>query len=94
MSNVVKTTMSIDQTPLENITFYYYEDKVVKPFACVEKTLELMEKDRLTIFLPALVIFYLFLPTTFLTLIVYSLIHVLNSFQKNIDNTLLPFHEK
>lgn len=86
--------MSINQTPLENITFYYYEDKVIKPSACVEKTLELMEKDRLTSFLPSLVIFYLFVPITFLTLIVYSLIYVLNSFQENTDNTLLPFQEK
>ena len=93
--------MSINQTPLENITFYYYEDKgfitftyIPYTFACVEKTQELMEKDRLTSFLPSLVIFYLFVPITFLTLIVYSLIYVLNSFQENSDNTLLPFHEK
>ena len=37
--------MSINQTPLENITFYYYEDKgfitftyIPYTFACVEKT--------------------------------------------------------
>lgn len=68
VSNAVKRKMTINLTPLERITFYYYEGKVIKPFACIEETLELMEKDSLSLFLSVLDNFSPFSPHHILNL--------------------------